>query len=99
MRVIEQIPVSQIQMDSWRIVPKTLGLIDHLRGGGKVPPIKVYKNGNGQYVIKDGRHRVTAFKMLGRKKILAKFSTEPVHKVPIYLDYLSRCFYRELLRS
>lgn len=54
--------------------PSTLSLIDYLREGGEVPPIKVAKHPDGGYIIRDGRHRVLAHKMLGRSKIKAKYS-------------------------
>lgn len=71
MRVIKNIPISNIVVD--RIpLDRTLSLVKHLEQGGSVPPIKVeYKNGT--YILKDGRHRVTAYKLLGRKFINAKF--------------------------
>lgn len=51
--------------------PTTLALIDYLRKGGSVPPIRLAIDKNGQARIKDGRHRYLAFKMLGRKTIKA----------------------------
>lgn len=71
MRVIKDIPISNIVVD--RIpLNRTLGLVKHLEQGGTVPPIKVeYKDGT--YILKDGRHRVAAYKLLGRRFISAKF--------------------------
>lgn len=71
MRVIKDIPISNIVVDK---IPfkGILSLVKHLEQGGTIPPIKVdYKNGT--YILKDGRHRVTAYKLLGRPFISAKF--------------------------
>lgn len=53
--------------------PKTLALIDYLRSGyaGPMPPIHVQPDGLGQYRILDGRHRVLAYKMIGKTEICA----------------------------
>ena len=68
------IDVGLVRMDRYPMNPSTLSLIDYLREGGEVPAIKVAKHPKGGYIIRDGRHRVLAHKMLGRKKIKAKFS-------------------------
>lgn len=76
MRVTMKIPIAQIQMDRFPLNPSTLALIKHYEKGGSVPPIKVSFLKNGNYRIKDGRHRITASKLLGREEILATFSTK-----------------------
>ena len=72
------IPISSIAMDRYPLNPSTLSLIEYLKKGGEVPPIKVAKLKNGNYRILDGRHRVTASKLLGRKLILGKVSMQPL---------------------
>lgn len=73
------IDVNLIRMDRYPMNPSTLSLIDYLREGGEVPPIKVAKHPDGGYIIRDGRHRVLAYKMLGRNKIKAKYSEVPMY--------------------
>jgi ParB-like chromosome segregation protein Spo0J len=80
MRVKEYIKVSSIKMDRFPMNPSTLSLIDYLRSGGDIPPIKVAKLPKGGFIIRDGRHRVLAHKLLGMDKILATFSNEPMHR-------------------
>jgi ParB-like chromosome segregation protein Spo0J len=80
MREIREIPINLIIMDRYPINKKTLGLLDFIRQGGCVPPIKVAKNSVGNYTIRDGRHRITAYKMLGIEKIKARFSTISLYK-------------------
>lgn len=75
MRVTNLVPIGNIVMDRYQINPETMSLVRHLEGGGTVPPIKIYKLASGQFQIKDGRHRVTAFKLLGRESIKATYST------------------------
>ena len=73
------IDINLIRMDRYPMNPSTLNLIDYLRKGGSIPPIKVAKHPNGGYIIRDGRHRVLAHKMLGIDKIKAKYSEIPMH--------------------
>lgn len=73
-RVVESISISTIVIDRFPINPSTLNLIDYIRDGGDVPPIQVIKIRNGRYKIKDGRHRVLAYKLIGIDKIEAKFA-------------------------
>lgn len=72
------ISISLIKMDRYPMNPKTLDLIKFLQNGGTVPPIKVAKLKSGGFIIRDGRHRILAYKMLGISKINAKFSTKPI---------------------
>lgn len=76
------IDIGLIRMDRYPMNPSTLSLIDYLRGGGVVPAIKVAKHPLGGYIIRDGRHRVLASKLLGRKQIKAKFSEVPMTNYP-----------------
>lgn len=76
MRTTKHINLVNIEVDNHPLNPSTLELVDYLREGGLVPAIKVIKTSTGSYKIRDGRHRVTAYKLLGRDKILAKFWEE-----------------------
>jgi ParB-like chromosome segregation protein Spo0J len=78
-RRIEFIDIQLIKVDRYPINPKTLSLIDYIRNGGEIPPIKVVKLPKGGFMIKDGRHRLVAYKMLGKTKIKAKFSDIPIY--------------------
>lgn len=73
MRVIEEIPIHLIKVDRFSISPETLSIVDHIRDGGELPPISVQYFKDGTYKLKDGRHRITAHKLLGIRKIKAKF--------------------------
>lgn len=75
MRVTKYIPVFQIDMDSYPMNPSTLSLIDYIREGNEVNAIEVSSLSNGRFRIKDGRHRVLAYKMLGLNRIKANYST------------------------
>ena len=66
------LPVAQIRMDRWPF-DRVLPLVEHLRAGGSVPPIHVRANADGTYLILDGRHRMHAFKLLGRTHIPARW--------------------------
>lgn len=79
-RHVRLIDVKLIRMDRYPMNPSTLSLIDYLRTGGEVPPIKVATHPDGGYIIRDGRHRVLAYKILGIKKIKAKYSKLPMCK-------------------
>lgn len=73
MRVIEEIPVHLIKVNRFSITTETLSIVDHIRNGGELPPIRVEHFKDGTYKLKDGRHRITAYKLLGLSKIKAKF--------------------------
>ena len=75
-RITKAINIANIEMDRYPLNPTMIPLLDHLRNGGEVPPIKVVVKPSGGYLIRDGRHRVTAYKLLGRETIEARFSTE-----------------------
>ena len=87
MTVIRLIPLASIGMDHTPINPKTLDLVDYLRGGGVVPSIHVRAGiipagAKGcvvrEYDICDGRHRVIAYKLLGRNTIAARIAYNKV---------------------
>ena len=73
MRVKKSIEIANIIVDSYSISPETLSLVDFIREGGSIPAIKVQMLEHGQYKLKNGRHRITAYKLLGIKQIEAKF--------------------------
>ena len=77
-RRICMIDIGLIRMDRYPMNKSTLSLIDFLREGGEVPAIQVAKHPKGGYIIRDGRHRVLANKLLGHKTIKAKFSDVPM---------------------
>lgn len=78
MRIEKEIDILSIKIDRYPMNPTTLNLIHYLDCGGTVPAIKVAKLKQGGFIIRDGRHRVLAYKLLGRKKILARFSNLPL---------------------
>jgi ParB-like chromosome segregation protein Spo0J len=72
MRIIKDHSINGVKADRIPITPRTLDLIEFLRKGGTVPPIHVTPK-HGYYSILDGRHRYTAFRLLGRKTIKIKY--------------------------
>lgn len=79
MRKTDFVYIEGLQWDKLPINPKTLGLVYFIMSGGEIKPIKLMKTKNG-YKVKDGRHRIAAYKLLGKKVILAKFY-EPIKTV------------------
>lgn len=80
MRLKKEIKLDLIKMDRLAINPKALKYATLINEGVQFPPIKVAFCKDGRFEIRDGRHRYTAHKLLGRKKILAKFSTKRLVK-------------------
>jgi len=76
MRLKKEIYISNIIMDRFAIDTKAFVYAQCLHKGATFPPIKVAKRKDGQFEIRDGRHRIVAHKLTGRRKILAKFSEE-----------------------
>ncbi len=73
MRVTLNIPVNQISYGKRLPVnPKALLFAIKLLQGYIFPPIKVEKK-HGFYVLKGGRHRLAAHKLLGREVIKADY--------------------------
>jgi len=94
LRVEKEISLNLIDMDRIPLDEKTLEFANIIAGTytyglakGSFPPIKVAKLRTGRYVIRDGWHRWATHKLLGREKILAKFSTQPLLKDFISIDY------------
>lgn len=71
MRVVKEIPIRNIVVDRFSISPETLCLVDFIREGGEIPAIKIQKL-NNRYILRDGRHRITAYRLLGIEKIKCK---------------------------
>ncbi len=73
--IFRYIHISNIKIDNMPINPKTLDLAMKIYNGEINPdalaPIRVVKLPQGQYLIRDGRHRVVAFKLNGIQKIKA----------------------------
>jgi len=78
LRVEKEISLNLIKMDRIPLDKKTLRFTYALQACADFPAIKVAKLNNGGYEIRDGRHRWAACKLLGREKILAKFSLIPL---------------------
>ncbi len=72
-RITRFIDIGQVKMDRWPMNPKTLALIDFLRTHPMVRmrPIKVQHLEGGNFRVRDGRHRLLAYKMLGKTTIEA----------------------------
>ncbi|MDC7249163.1 MAG: ParB/Srx family N-terminal domain-containing protein [Sphaerochaetaceae bacterium] len=64
-------------MDKHSISPQTFDLAKKLDSKEitpeDLPPVKLVYNMNGSYTLLDGRHRVTAFKLLGLEQIKSKY--------------------------
>jgi len=73
MKHTEHILIESILIDKLPINPTVLSLVYFILSGGIIPPIKLQICSDGGYKLKDGRHRVCAYKLLGIKKILATF--------------------------
>jgi len=86
MRFTRSLPLASIWVD--RLPTKgVLELVEYLKAGGEVPPIHVLhpmyaglydfkRPPQGAYGVLDGRHRVMAFKLLGRTHIPARYGIE-----------------------
>jgi len=75
MKTFKWINIKNIIVDKYSISPETLELVLKIKSGEikieDLPPITTELK-SGSYILKDGRHRVTAFKLLGIDKIYAK---------------------------
>ena len=72
MRIYCPFPLSGLKCDRIPLHPRTLAIADHLRSGGSVPPIHVERR-DGEWYVKDGRHRFVAHKLIGRKTINIRY--------------------------
>lgn len=73
MRVVKPIPIANIIVDRHSLSPQTFSLAKHLESGGHIPAVRVVAGADGAYILRDGRHRVTATKLLGWTHIEARF--------------------------
>ena len=72
MRKTDFVYIEGLQWDNLPINKTVLDLVFFIMSGGEIGPIKLIKTENG-YKVKDGRHRIAAYKLLGKKIILAKY--------------------------
>lgn len=77
MRVIRPVSLNLIDVGRLPLEPRTLGLVTHFQAGGTVPPIHLVRQPStaGRFKILDGRHRLLATKLIGRRAILARYWT------------------------
>lgn len=80
MRVEKEVYLSNIKMDRIPLSEKTYNYATLMKEGVVFPPIKLARRRDGEFEIRDGRHRWTARKLLGYKKILSKFSKKFLKK-------------------
>jgi hypothetical protein len=73
MKVVHTVLLESIHFDTLPINESVLNLVFFIMSGGEVPPIKLQNSALGGYTVKDGRHRICAYKLLGKKHIKAKF--------------------------
>ncbi len=73
-RPVEWIPLANIKVDSLPLNPASYACAKAVERGVEMPPIRVELLSNGQYLIKDGRHRFVAFRLNGRTHIRAHVS-------------------------
>ena len=74
MKNFRLIPIGQIIMDHTPLNQATLSCASAIKNKIGMPPIKVVQKSNGQYKVKDGRHRITASKLNGIETIFAQVS-------------------------
>lgn len=81
-RQVKEINICNIRKCFIPLTPATLSLTKFIGGGGQVTPINLQYMGDGSYSVKDGRHRLAAYKLLGYTKIFAKVSSTPIN-IPV----------------
>lgn len=67
--------ISGILYDKLPMNRDVLDIVFFIMSGNEVPAIKLQKTQNG-WKLKDGRHRLAAYKLLGKQTILASFSNK-----------------------
>jgi uncharacterized ParB-like nuclease family protein len=67
------IPFAECIPTTLPINNKVLKMAMFIMSGGELPPITVQNTRHGYKVI-DGRHRISAYKLLGQASIMAKYS-------------------------
>lgn len=73
--MIQYIKIESILIDKLPYNKSVLNLVFFLMSGGEIPPIHLQKSPNGGYKLRDGRHRVGAYKLLGFTEIKAKINS------------------------
>jgi ParB-like chromosome segregation protein Spo0J len=76
--MITEIKIESIKWDKLPINPSVLRLVDFIRSGGEIPPIHLQRSSQGGYKLKDGRHRVSAYKLLGIKTIKSRINDNKI---------------------
>jgi len=78
-RETREISIGLIDIDHLPLNETGLATTLALKRGVHMPPIKVAKLTDGRFLIRDGRHRYLAHKLLGRKTIMARMSAKHWH--------------------
>lgn len=73
MRVIQWVNLAQVVCDHLPLNQTTLALVNSLRNGCQMKPIKVVKGEAGLFYVRNGRHRFVAAKLLGWKEVPVKY--------------------------
>lgn len=91
MRLTHLIDISQIRMDKIPLNQGTYWLAIAMQKQGQLKPIKVclIESGPhaGNFEIRDGRHRVTAARLLGWQKIMATYGVSKKRKLTVVPKY------------
>jgi hypothetical protein len=66
---VDRIPLNRI----------TLEYANSLKDGCVFPPVELQKLNGGRYLLKDGRHRYVAHKLVGYVTIRGRFVDEETH--------------------
>ena len=74
-REVVEMPIDAIGVDRWPHDAKTFVYAQLMYVGIELPPIKVFKR-DGRWWISDGRHRLLAHKLLGKKTIWVRRATK-----------------------
>ena len=82
-RETREISIGLIDIDHLPLNATGLATTLALKTGIPMPPIKVAKLACGRFLIRDGRHRYLAHKLLGRKTIKARMSVKPFRSANI----------------
>lgn len=75
-RTISPVDISLIAIDRMPIGPVALLYAIEMHNGSMFPPVKLQRGAHGRFILKDGRHRFVAHKLLGRKMISATYSNK-----------------------
>ena len=72
-RVLAPVYISLIDTDRIPIGPVSLLYAIELQRGSCFPPVKLQRAAHGRFILKDGRHRFVAHKLLGYRMISAVY--------------------------